>query len=296
MTSTRSASFDRFLLIAAALLFSTGGAAIKGCSLTSWQVAGFRSGVAAVTLWVLLPGARRGWTWRTACVGCSYAATLVLFVLANKLTTSANAIFLQSTAPLYLLILGPLVLRERIWAVDIAVITTVGIGIWLLLSGEQRVFATAPDPATGNLLGLVNGLTWAVTLTGLRWLGKQSGNADAAGATVLLGNVIAFVVCLPIEFPVTQFATRDLLVILYLGIFQIGIAYMALARSITCVPALEAATLLLVEPVCNPIWTWMIYGERPGRSALAGGALVVAASFARIVKPVSKEVVHQSSV
>ena len=108
-------------VFAAALLFSTGGAAIKACSLSSWAVASFRSGIAAVVLWLLLPGARRGWTWRTILIGAVYAATLILFVLANKSTTSANAIFLQSTAPLYLLLLGPLVLREPIRKADLAV-------------------------------------------------------------------------------------------------------------------------------------------------------------------------------
>ena len=107
-------SSSRYGVLAAALLFSTGGAAIKACSLTGWQVAGFRSGVAAVALWLLVPGARRQWNWRTLLAGIFYAATLILFVTANKLTTSANAIFLQSTAPLYLLLLGPLVLREPV--------------------------------------------------------------------------------------------------------------------------------------------------------------------------------------
>ncbi|HLS47395.1 MAG TPA: hypothetical protein VK012_02685, partial [Gemmatimonadales bacterium] len=98
----------RLRLVLAALLFSTGGAAIKATTLTAWQVAGFRSGVAALVLFLLLPESRRGWSWRTLLVGISYAATLLLFVLANKLTTSANTIFLQSTAPLYILILSPL--------------------------------------------------------------------------------------------------------------------------------------------------------------------------------------------
>ena len=98
---------NRLLLLAAAFLFSTGGAAIKATALTSWQVACFRSGVAALALLALVPAARRGWTRRTLIAALPYAATVLLFVLANKLTTSANAIFLQSTAPLYLLLLGP---------------------------------------------------------------------------------------------------------------------------------------------------------------------------------------------
>src|SRR6202012_3136631 len=97
---------------------STGGAAIKACTLSSWQVAGFRSGIAAVALWFALPAARHGWTGRTWLTGLAYASTMILFVLANKLTTSANAIFLQSTAPVYLLLLGPFALREPIAKID----------------------------------------------------------------------------------------------------------------------------------------------------------------------------------
>ncbi|HET7603618.1 MAG TPA: EamA family transporter, partial [Gemmatimonadales bacterium] len=104
----------RLQLVLAAALFSTGGAAIKAASLTGYQVASFRSGIAALTLFLLLPQARRGYTWRSMAVGVTYAATLLLFVLANKLTTSANTIYLQSTAPLYILLLAPLLLKEPI--------------------------------------------------------------------------------------------------------------------------------------------------------------------------------------
>ncbi|MGH7585251.1 MAG: DMT family transporter, partial [Gemmatimonadales bacterium] len=98
---------SRLELLGAAAIFSTGGAAIKATTLTSWQVASFRSGIAAIAVLALVAASRRGWSWRTLVVGTTYAVTLTLFVVANKLTTSANAIFLQATAPLYLLLLGP---------------------------------------------------------------------------------------------------------------------------------------------------------------------------------------------
>src|SRR5579872_2166675 len=110
---------SRLLIITAALLFSTGGAAIKAATLTGWQIACSRSAVAAVVLLVALPEARRGWTWRMIPVSMAYAATLITFVLANRLTTSADAIFLQSTAPLYLLLLGPWLLHEPIRRADL---------------------------------------------------------------------------------------------------------------------------------------------------------------------------------
>src|SRR5580693_1076722 len=206
-------------LVAAGILFSTGGAAIKACSLSNWQVAGFRSGIAAVVLYVAIPGARRHWTWRTWLIGLTYAATMILFVLANKLTTSAHAIFLQSTAPLYLLLLGPLVLREPIRKVDLAVISTVGAGAILLLMGSETTVSTAPDPARGNLMALAAGVTWALTITGLRWMGKRSDDANSAAATVIAGNPIAFAVCLPMAVPVEHAGLTDLTVLLYLGLF-----------------------------------------------------------------------------
>ena len=270
-----STNTNRLLLFAAAFLFSTGGAAIKACSLTGWQVASFRCGVAAVALLIFLPEARRGWTWRTLAIGLTYAATMILFVLATKLTTSANAIFLQSTSPLYLLILGPLVLHERIRRADLLVIAAVGVGAVLLFLGSDRASATAPNPALGNLLGALTGLFWAVTLAGLRWLGRKPGAADPAAATVIAGNCIAFAASLPFALPVTRFEPADPLVILYLGVFQIGLAYVALTRSIRHVPALEASILLMVEPVFNPVWTWLIQSERPSSLALAGGALII---------------------
>src|SRR2546422_6373958 len=158
----------RLRVLAAALTFSIGGAGIKACQLTSWQVASFRSGIAAVTLLLILPEARRGWNLRAALVGIAYAATVTLFVLANKLTTSANTIFLQSTAPLYILLLSPWLLREQIRGRDVAMMVVVGLGMALLFVGTERRFATAPDPLHGNILATMSGLTWAFTIMGLR--------------------------------------------------------------------------------------------------------------------------------
>jgi drug/metabolite transporter, DME family len=280
-----NAAKHRLGIFTAAILFSTGGAAIKACSLSSWAVAGFRSGIAAVVLYLLLPGARRGcaypaYPWRTLLIGLAYAATLILFVLANKSTTSANAIFLQSTAPLYLLLLGPLVLHEPIRKVDLAVISAVAIGAILLLFGSEATAVTAPNPGRGNLLGVISGATWALTLTGFRWLGKRAENNDSGGATVIAGNFIAFVVCLPMAIQGVHASAIDIAVLLYLGVFQIALAYALLTRSMREVPGLEAATLLLVEPVFNPIWTWIVHGERPGTLALVGGALIIGAALA----------------
>jgi drug/metabolite transporter (DMT)-like permease len=274
----------RILLIAAALLFSTGGAAIKLSSLSAWQIAGFRSGVAAIVLWIALPAARRNWNLRTLLVGLAYALTLILFVLANRLTTSANAIFLQSTAPFYLLLLGPLVLHEPVRLSDLAVMAGIAGGAFLMIHGTPEAVATAPHPARGNLVALAAGVTWALTLTGLRLLARGAKDTSAAAATVIAGNLIAFLLCLPAALPVPTIGATDIGVILFLGLFQVSLAYLALMQGMRSVPGLEASVLLLAEPVFNPIWTWLVHGERPGGLALLGGATVILTAFVRTVR------------
>ena len=234
---------NRLLLVSAALLFSTGGAAIKAASLTGWQVASFRSGLAALVLLAALPSARRWFRWRMLPVAAAYAATLILFVLASRLTTSANAIFLQATAPLYVLLLGPFLLREPIRRADLFYILAVGAGLALFFAGRDTVAATAPDPPRGNLLALASGVTYALMLVGLRWHGRQGGE-DSGIATVVAGNLIAFLAALPMALPLHAFAARDAAVILYLGAAQVGLAYWCLTRAIRRVPAFEATTML----------------------------------------------------
>jgi DME family drug/metabolite transporter len=271
----------RLLLIAAAALFSTGGAAIKLATLNAWQVAAFRSAIAAVAILLFLPAARRAWQWHYVPVAAAYGATLVLFVSATKLTTAANAIFLQDAAPLFVLLLGPLLLHERIRTSDLVLIVAVACAMLLLFTAEEGVHATAPDPARGNLLAAVAAITWALTLVGLRWIGRDASPSGSGGmATVALGNLLASATALPFAFPVKRFEITDVAVILWLGIFQIGLAYMCLTRGIRSVPAFEATTLLLLEPALNPIWSWLIHGERPAPQSIVAGAIILLATLA----------------
>jgi drug/metabolite transporter (DMT)-like permease len=134
--------------------------------------------------------------------------------------------------------------------------------------------ATAPDPRRGNLLAALSGLAWALTLTGLRWLSHSTGQRSAL-ATVVAGNALATAFCLPMAVPVPAFGVSDAVTILYLGAVQIGVGYLCLTRGMRQVPAFEASILLLLEPVMNPVWTWLVHGERPAALALAGGAVIV---------------------
>jgi drug/metabolite transporter, DME family len=270
---------DRLLLVGAAALFSTGGAAIKALSLTPWQVASFRSTVASLVLLAVLPEARRGWKWSILPVAAAYAATMLLFVLANRLTTAADTIFLQSTAPLYLLLLGPLVLQEPIRMGDLVYMLAVLGGIGLFFLGTEQAMASAPDPRRGNVLALASGLTYALMLAGLRWLSRR-GHGSSGLAAAALGNVIASLAALPMALPVRSFHPSDVAVLLYLGVVQIGLAYVLLTRGIRHVPGVEATTLLMIEPALSPLWAWFVQGERPAGWALAGGGLILSATLA----------------
>ena len=269
----------RLQILGAALLFSTGGAAIKSAQFTSWQVAGLRSGIAALTVWLLVPEARRlgrgSELGRTILVSLAYAATLVLFVLANKLTTAASTIFLQDTAPIYILLLSPVLLNEPIRRRDLVFMLVIGIGMSLFFVGHQETFVTAPDPVRGNILALLSGITYALMLIGLRWMGKRGGSPAAA---VGMGNLLAFLIAAPAMFPLGQHGPTDWSIIIYLGVFQIGLAYLWLTRGIQQLPALEVSLLLFLEPALNPLWAWLVHGEAPGPGALLGGALIMGAT------------------
>lgn len=267
---------SRTMVVAAALLFATGGAAIKGLSLSGWQVASLRSLVAALVLGALLPRARQSLSVRVIPAGCAYAATLVLFVLANKLTTSANAIFLQSTAPAFMLFLAPVILHERIGRKEIVYALVLLAGMLLLFRGEGAGAATAPDERSGNLLALASGFTYALTLVALRRGSVQGGGSMGV---VLAGNIIAFLACAPMAFPLAGWRPADLPLLLYLGSCQIGLAYFLLTRGMARVPAFESATLLLVEPVMNPVVTWLALGESPSGWAVGGGLIILVATL-----------------
>jgi DME family drug/metabolite transporter len=271
---------NRVLLLCAALLFSTGGAAIKLAALSAWQVASYRAILAALFIWFILPAARRDWTGRTLAAGAVYAVMVVLYVLSNKLTTAANAILLQSTYPLYLLLLGPLFLKERLRTVDVAIVAGIILGAAILFSGSERVVATAPDPVRGNIVALASGFAWALTIAALRWMGKRNPRAESAASVTIAGNAIAFIACLPLAVGGPAVHVRSIAVIVWLGVFQVGLGYVCLTRSIRHVPAVEAATLLLIEPVLNPIWAWLIHGEQPSGRAVTGGLIIMAAAFA----------------
>jgi drug/metabolite transporter (DMT)-like permease len=216
-------------------------------------------------------------------VGASYAATLVLYVTAFSLTTAANSIFLQATAPLYVLLLAPRFLGEPLRRGDPLLAAMLALGLICFFVQVDPALATAPNPLRGNLVAAASGITWALTLLGLRSL-AGSRRPESAGAAVISGNLIAFAVCAPLAFPVSSSTPLDWGVVLYLGLFQVGLAYVAMTRGIRRTPAFEAALLLLLEPVLNAVWAWLVHREEPGPASLAGCGLILATSLATAIR------------
>jgi drug/metabolite transporter (DMT)-like permease len=264
----------RLLILAAAALWSTAGAAIKLTGLNAWQISGGRSLVAALAVAAMVPAARVRPRPRVLAVAFTNALTVILFVLATKLTTAANAIFLQETAPLWVLLLAPLVLAERPSRGELLSVPVYAAGLALFFVDDLTAGQVA-----GKLCALGSGFAFGLTIVGLRHLREEGPGA------LLWGSVIASALTLPLWGTGPAPAPLDLGLLLFLGVFQLALAYVCFARGLAGVTAVEASLLMLLEPVLNPIWTWLAVGERPGPWALAGGAVVISATAWRTIVP-----------
>jgi drug/metabolite transporter (DMT)-like permease len=265
---------SRLLLLAAAALWSTAGAAMKLCGLNALQITGGRSLVAGLFLAAVLPEARRLPSRRMLVAIAGYVATVALFSTANKLTTAANAIFLQSTAPVWVLLLAPLLSSERPGRGEVLAIPVYALGLGLFFLDELQ-----PGQLAGNLVALAAGFTFALCIVGVR---RAREDAQAA---LMWGNLLAAALVLPFWSRGPAARPIDLVLLAYLGVFQLGLAYLCFGRGVARVPALEASLLVLLEPILNPIWTFLFAHERPGPWALTGGAVVLAATAWRTIAP-----------
>lgn len=262
------------------MLFSTGGAAIKWSAFDAWQLAGFRAAIAMLTILVLIPESRRGWSWRTALVGFAYAMTTLLYVQANKHTTAASAIFLQSTSPLFILLLAPWLLGEHANRRDLAQISLMGVGLVLFFFGLDKPSATAPNPPLGNALAAACAVAWALTVVGYRWLAARGTSVAAAAVS---GNLTASITALVLAQPLAAGRPVDWGIVTFLGVCQLGIPYLFLARAVPQLRALEVGLFLLIEPVLNPIWAWLAHGETPGPATIVGGVIILGATAGRVL-------------
>jgi drug/metabolite transporter (DMT)-like permease len=258
------------LLFATAVMWSLGGVLVKSIEWPSMAKAGARSAIACLVLWSWLR--RPKFSWRPAQLGAAlaYAATVTLYVLGNDRTTAANTIFLQYTGPIYVALLSPWVLGERIRRSDWLCISIALAGIALFFRDQF-----SPRGLSGIFCALGSGLAYGTMIVLLR-LERDASPASA----LLLGNMLTAAVGLPfaIGHPLPA-AQAGMLVLL--GVVQLGIPYLLFSIAIRRVTALEAVLLPMLEPILNPLWVALARGEWPGRWSLVGGALVLGAVMLR---------------
>ena len=253
-----------FFLIIAAVLWSTGGLLIKLIPGNPLAIAGMRSGIAALVMLAFRPKMRFNAGPAQLGGAACYAATVILFVIANKWTTAANAILLQYTAPVYVALFSYWLLRERITKSDL-------ITIFAALSGIVLFFLDdlSSGGFWGNILAILSGIAFAGTALCLR---KQKDGSPLE--SVFIGNVIAFLIGFPFLLKFSPAASGWIGIIL-LGVFQLGLSYILYSEAIKHVTAIEAILIPVIEPILNPIWVFLFFGEEPGIWALTGGSIVL---------------------
>ena len=264
------------LLILTAVFWSFGGILIKWVQWHPMAISGMRSAIGALTILAVFRGMR--FTWSRDQIGCAvaYAGTVTLFVVATKLTTAANAILLQYTAPVHVALFGPWLLGEPSRRRD-------AVSIVVLLAGMALFFFDQLSPAGfwGNIAALASGFCFGWLTLLLR---RQKGGSGIE--SILLGNLLAAAVGLPFMFGSMPDA-RGWVGLLLLGTLQMGIPYVLFSMAVRHVPAVTAILVPMIEPLLNPIWVLLLIGESPTPMAVAGGAIILGTVAVRCVSDFS---------
>lgn len=258
-----------WFIFVAVLLWSTGGLFIKLTTLDAYQVTFYRSLMAGLTVLVVTrkSGLRINAFGIMATV--IYAALLFLFVWATKHTTAANAIFLQYTAPIYILILAPFVIGERFhWRDLVTVACCIG-GMSLFFVGDLTI-----GDYQGNLAALGSGIFLGLYIMLLR---HPAAEKLSPTITVIYGNFLLALLTAPSGIAAIPAMTlMDALAVTFLGVFQIGISYILFIKGVRGgTRPLDASIIGFIEPLLNPVWVFLFVGERPSNWALLGGAIIV---------------------
>ncbi|MCX7773089.1 MAG: DMT family transporter [Clostridia bacterium] len=260
------------LLVLTATLWSLGGLLIKSVNAHPLAIAGTRSAISAVVIFLYVKKPKFTWSFAQIAAALSYALTVILFVAANKLTTAANAILIQYSAPLYVALMGAWLLKEKPKLIDWATIGVVMGGMVLFFIDKLDV-----SGIWGNILAALSGLTFGLFAVFMR-MQKDGSPVES----VLLGNIMTAIIGLPF-LSVALPNTTGWLCLGILGVVQLGIPYILYSIAIKQATALEASLIPVIEPILNPIWVFLLLGETPGALALAGGIIVLIAVTVRCV-------------
>ncbi len=258
-------------VVLTALLWSSGGLLIKLISLNAMQLSFFRCLIAAIVFAIIFR--RKVLILNRLAVMNSvfYATVLTLFVIATKTTTAANAIFLQSTAPIYVLIFEPIINKTRWEPINIITIAVCFSGMILFFMGEL-----SPGHLEGNIVALLAGVAFAAFFLGMRKNDKKYQQS-----AIFYGNIIVAVICIPFIVELQYLSFNDLWMVSFLGVFQIAAAYAIFTYGIKRILAVEASIISMLEPVLNPVWVYLGYGEIPTTYAIIGGIIIITAISVR---------------
>jgi len=264
-------------VLAAVFIWSTGGVFIKLTSLDAFQITFFRSLLAALTVFLITRKDGLKLDLFGVFTSIIYALLLFLFVWATKKTTAANAIFLQYTAPIYILLLAPFVISEKFrWRDLVTVVCCIG-GMSLFFVGQLRM-----DDYLGNIAALFSGLFLGLYILLLRHPRAERLNPTAA---VIYGNLLLAVLFAPAGYSALNTITAwDAVYVSFLGIVQIGISYVLFIKGVRGgTRPLDASLIGFIEPLLNPVWVFIFYHERPSTWALAGGAIIIVTVVAHTI-------------
>lgn len=248
-----------------ALIWSSGGLAVKITNCPADALTGWRCFFCLV-LFVLFYRKEKLLTFSKAqwAGAIAYFLMAYFYIAATQLTTAANAILLQYTAPVYVALLSIWLLKEKVKKKDWFVIAAVFLGMILFFVDKAGI-----GNMLGNVLGVLSGISFATFIVCTR----MQKNAHPAGS-IFLGNVIALVVCLP-SMIVTPLTEDAIFGGMYLGLIYGGLSYIIYSACIRYVSALSAILIATIEPVLNPVWVFFLVGETPSSYAILGGGIVV---------------------
>jgi len=251
-------------LFLAATLWSTGGVMIKELSWSPLAILVGRNIFSSLLLLAWLRRFPTQWTCWKIVAAAAHLLTSFLFISSTKLTTAANAIFLQYTAPVYIVLLAFWFLREKPSRTDWISMVVIFSGM-LLFFGDKL----STSGLYGNILAVLSGVTMAVMTVALR--AQKAGNP---AESILIAQLTSVVLGFPLVLR-ESWTMANWLIILYLGVFQIGLAFLLFTTAIKHVPAIQATLISTLEPILNPIWVFLFVGEEPGLFALAGALVVI---------------------
>ena len=261
------------ILIIAALMWSLGGLFIKLVNLNPMAITGIRSLGAAVVLLIYIKKPKLYWNRYFFTGVLAYSMMVILYVISIRLTTAANAIFLEFTAPLYVVAFSYFLLNERINRFDIFAMVIIFLGMGLFFMDELSFYGF-----WGNILALLAGVCLALVTVLIR---KEK---ESAFEIVFFGNALTTIICLPFIIQGFSSTTQvDWFIIFGLGIFQLGIPYLLYTTALKYVSALDAILVGMLEPVFNPIWVYIFVGEAMGEWAFVGAALVIIGTLGRVI-------------